>query len=48
MILDKKFENLLLNVSSKAALAAYSFVGKKDKMSADKEIASIPFIIPLL
>ena len=36
MILDKKFENLLLNVSSKAALAAYSFVGKKDKMSADK------------
>ena len=36
MILDKKFENLLLNVSSKAALAAYSFVGKKDKISADK------------
>ena len=36
MILDKKFENQLLNVSSKAALAAYSFVGKKDKISADK------------
>ena len=36
MILDKKFENQLLNVSSKAALAAYSFVGKKDKIAADK------------
>ena len=36
MMLDKKFENQLLNVSCRAALAAYSFVGKKDKMSADK------------
>ena len=36
MILDKKFENQLLNVSSKAALAAYSFVGKKNKIIADK------------
>ena len=36
MILDKKFENLILNVSTKAALAAHSFVGKKDKIAADK------------
>tara|TARA_B100001057_G_scaffold345885_1_gene347054 strand:+ start:4810 stop:5751 length:942 start_codon:yes stop_codon:yes gene_type:complete len=36
MSLDKKFENLFLNVSSRAALASYYFVGKKDKISADK------------
>ena len=36
MTLDKKFENLFLNVSSRAALSAYSFVGKKDKNAADK------------
>ncbi len=36
MILDKKFENLLLNVSSRAALASYYLVGKKDKIAADK------------
>ncbi len=36
MILDKKFENALINVSSRAALAAYTFVGKKNKDIADK------------
>ncbi len=36
MIVDKKFENQLLNVSCRAALAAYSFVGKRDKILADK------------
>ena len=36
MPLDKKFEELLINVSSRAALASFSFVGKKDKIGADK------------
>ena len=36
MILDKKFEEQFLIVSSRAALAAYHLVGKKDKIAADK------------
>ncbi len=36
MELDKKFEELLLNVSSRAALSSFFLVGKKDKISADK------------
>ena len=36
MSLDKKFEELFLNVSIKAALSSYHFVGKKDKIAADK------------
>tara|TARA_A100000164_G_scaffold146592_1_gene130128 strand:- start:85 stop:1026 length:942 start_codon:yes stop_codon:yes gene_type:complete len=36
MILDKKFENLFLNVSCRAALSVYQFVGKKNKIVADK------------
>ncbi len=36
MSLDKKFEGLFLNVSIKAALSSYHFVGKKDKIAADK------------
>ncbi len=36
MSLDKKFEDLFLNVSIKAALSSYQFVGKKDKIAADK------------
>ena len=36
MILDKKFEEQFLIVSSRAALAAYHLVGKKDKKMADK------------
>jgi len=36
MILDKKFENLFLKVTSRAALSAAKFVGKKDKIAADK------------
>ncbi len=36
MTLHNKFENLFLNISSKAALSAFKFVGKKDKIAADK------------
>ena len=36
MILEKKFEDLILNVSSRAALSSSYFVGKKDKIAADK------------
>ena len=36
MNLDKKFQNLFLNVSSRAALSSYYLVGKKDKIAADK------------
>ena len=36
MQLDKKFENLFLNVSCRAALSSYYFVGKKNKIAADK------------
>ena len=36
MAIDKKFIELFLNVSSKAALASYYLVGKKDKTAADK------------
>ena len=36
MSLDKKFEDLFLNVSTRAALSSYYFVGKKDKIAADK------------
>jgi len=36
VILEKKFEDLILNVSSRAALSSSYFVGKKDKIAADK------------
>ncbi len=36
MGIDKKFEDLFINVSTKAALASYYFIGKKDKIAADK------------
>ena len=36
MSLDNKFEDLFLKVSTKAALSSYYFVGKKDKIAADK------------
>ena len=36
MVIDKKFENLFLNVTSRAALAAAYLIGKKDKIAADK------------
>ncbi len=36
MSLDKKYINFFVNVTSKAALAASYFVGKKDKIAADK------------
>ena len=36
MAIDKKFIDQLINVSSKAALASYYLVGKKDKVAADQ------------
>ena len=36
MSLDKKFEELFLIVANRAALASHYFVGKKDKIAADK------------
>ena len=36
MNLDKEYENLILNVSVRAALSSYNFIGKKDKINADK------------
>tara|TARA_B100001057_G_scaffold499260_1_gene609218 strand:- start:115 stop:1062 length:948 start_codon:yes stop_codon:yes gene_type:complete len=36
MDLDKKFEDLFVKVSVKAALASFNFIGKKDKIAADK------------
>ena len=35
-ILDNKLENLFLNVSTKAAISSYKYVGKNDKIAADK------------
>ena len=36
MSIDQKFIDQLVNVTSKAALASYHLVGKKDKIAADK------------
>ena len=36
MTIDKKFVEKFTTVTSKAALASSYFVGKKDKISADK------------
>ena len=36
MSLDKKFEDLFLKISSRAALSSHYLVGKKDKILADK------------
>tara|TARA_B100000902_G_scaffold359748_1_gene375843 strand:+ start:12248 stop:13189 length:942 start_codon:yes stop_codon:yes gene_type:complete len=36
MTVDNKFKDLLLNVSTQAALSSYYLVGKKDKIAADK------------
>jgi len=36
MNLKKEFEELFLNVSRRAALSSYYFIGKKDKKAADK------------
>ena len=36
MTIDQKFINQFVNVTSKAALASYHLVGKKDKVAADK------------
>ena len=36
MVVDKKFENLFINVTSRAALAAAFLIGKNDKIAADK------------
>tara|TARA_A100001011_G_scaffold372058_1_gene430057 strand:+ start:1252 stop:2208 length:957 start_codon:yes stop_codon:yes gene_type:complete len=36
MTIDKTFVDKFVNVTSKAAIASYSYVGKKDKIAADK------------
>ena len=36
MGIDTKYINKFVNVTSKAALASYYFVGKNDKIKADK------------
>ncbi len=36
MNLDKKFQNLFLDVVNKAAISSFNFIGKEDKISADK------------
>ena len=36
MLIDKKFENLFANVTSRAALSSYFLIGKNDKIAADK------------
>ena len=36
MTIDQKFIHQLVNVTTKAAIASYQFVGKKDKIAADK------------
>ena len=36
MILKKEFEDLFLNISTRAALSSYYHIGKKDKIAADK------------
>ena len=36
MVLNSKLESLFLNVSTKAAISSYKFVGKNDKIAADK------------
>ena len=41
MILEKKFENLILNTSSRSALSASYLVGKKDKIAADKAAVDV-------
>ncbi len=36
MSIDKKFLNLFVKATEKAAIGAYKFIGKKDKIAADK------------
>ena len=36
MLIDKKFEDLFANVTSRAALSSYFLIGKNDKTGADK------------
>ncbi len=36
MTIDRKYVNQIINVTSKAAVASYHLVGKKDKLAADK------------
>ena len=36
MTIDKKYIDKFINVTSKAAIASYHLVGKKDKIAADK------------
>ena len=38
MNLDKKFQNLFLNVAIKAAISSFNHVGKENKTAADKAV----------
>ena len=41
MNIEKKYEDLFLRVSIRAALSSFNFVGKKDKISADKAAVDV-------
>ena len=36
MLIDKRFQSLFVNITSRAALSSFFLIGKKDKISADK------------
>ena len=36
MLIDKRFQSLFVNITSRAALSSYFLIGKKDKIGADK------------
>ena len=48
MSLDKKLVDKLVNITSSASIACYKFIGKNDKISADKaatdEMRKIKFV----
>ena len=41
MPIDKKFIDQFVNVTSKAAIASSYFIGKKDKIAADKAAVTL-------
>ena len=36
MLIDKRFQSLFVNITSRAALSSFFLIGKKDKIGADK------------
>ena len=45
MALEKKLIKEIVNITSKAAISCYKFVGKNDKISADRAATEVTFII---